>query len=1381
MNRSSSASFGGLLGAGLAAMALAWSPIPAAAQSEVSPPKPYELTDANFVDLTSLSLNVTTTTISIGQLGQGGLSYSATYVGGGADTWRHSTYGGLYRRQTPSQPTNQPYQWYEVSVPGTSAYFRDDGFGTLELVPGSGSGALVITSPTIMTYTGRDGSIYTFDRSQQSYTPYRSNQGLLTQIQRPDGEVVDYTYTSGAGNNRIQSITNTLGYQLHFDYASDTSGGFGWNRVTRVTAFNMGVDACAPTAFTCSFSRTWPSLTFASAGSERSATDALSRTLRVINSGGLVTGVARPTTSSGQNLTYTWTPQNTLASASDGVGTWSYVRTNPFDPSGNYDTVTTVTDPLAHPTEYTVQWIDPFGDGAIQPNRVATLLNIRNALNQDTAVVQNAEGLQSVTYPEGNGVSVAYNNGNPAGITRTPKPGSGLSSTSVIATFGDCSTPIRCAHPTAITDERGNTSNFTYNAFGQVTAATAPAPTVGAVRPETRYTYQSLYAWYRNAAGTIVQAPMPVSRVTGTSACAISATCAGAAQEVVTATTYEAGSGSAYSNLSPIEISSGAGDGSLSATTVVTYDPNGDVSTTQSPLGASDVTRNIYDAMRQQVGVIGPDPDGGGSRAYPATRTTYNADGQVTATERGTTTGQIDLDWASFTPLQTSTAAYNFQGRKERDVAFAGSADAMVTQYTYDAAGRLSCSAQRMNPATFGGLPSSACTAATAGGFGPDRIAFNEYDVVDRLTRTTDGYTTAEARFVLTQAYTLNGKVDWVEDAQGNRSEYTYDGLDRVSHLFFPITTVGAHAANPGDYEAYGYDANDNPTIKLTRSGGTFTTTFDALNRAIFIDAPSGSNDVAYAYDNLNRRLSATHPGGQVVSATWDALGRQRTETGALGTVTMAYDLKGRLTRQDWPGAAFYTLYNWNWDDQIYSILVNRFTTAATYTYDNLGRRTLLTRGNSTATAYAYDGASRLTTLVHDLAGTANDQGYGFTFNPASQATARNATNSGYSFAPANNANTYANNGLNQATTAGALALSWDTRGNLTQIGAVTQTYDSANRLITNGGGVLSYDPLDRLSQYTGTQGAVYGYAGSSEIAYLANDGVNINNRFVRGPWSDEIVVSYAGTGTLTPVWWIQDQQASTIAITDGSGAVAGINRYDEYGRPASGNTARFQYTGQLWLPDFGVYHYKARAYHPGLGRFMQTDPVGYNAGLNLYAYVGDDPVNQTDPSGLSAAQEDETTVDDVIVTGRRRNTAPFVCLFCAAQRFLERHPASTWPTIPDPLDLLANPCAGAEERFGRPVVCGVVPLDMMSGPGWRLGSAKSAVKWANRLARGGWTADAITRAINSGARHRAINMVNPGNGATRYVHPETGASVVRDDVTGEILHVGRPGMQYDR
>ncbi len=287
------------------------------------------------------------------------------------------------------------------------------------------------------------------------------------------------------------------------------------------------------------------------------------------------------------------------------------------------------------------------------------------------------------------------------------------------------------------------------------------------------------------------------------------------------------------------------------------------------------------------------------------------------------------------------------------------------------------------------------------------------------------------------------------------------------------------------------------------------------------------------------------------------------------------------------------------------------------YAYDDLGRRIYVARGNGVPTSYAYDAASRLVGLNHDLPGTSADQSYGYGYNPSAQITQLSMGNTAYSYTGQTSGNTaYGIDGLNRTATVNGTGLTYDANGNLTNDGIRSFGYDAANRLraTATNNATLSYDALGRLKEMVGTQGARYQYDGS-EITGVYTPGPAIGSRFVRGPWPDELVVAYQGPDTSNPVYTLQDHLSSNVAIVTADGQTI-INRYD-YGQPQAGNGGRLMYTGQLWMPDFGMYHYKARAYHPGLGRFAQTDPIGYAAGANLYGYVGGDPVNFTDPTGL--------------------------------------------------------------------------------------------------------------------------------------------------------------------
>src|SRR3546814_5372492 len=95
---------------------------------------------------------------------------------------------------------------------------------------------------------------------------------------------------------------------------------------------------------------------------------------------------------------------------------------------------------------------------------------------------------------------------NVTGTISHPKTGSGTISTS--ATYSStCTNPKKCNKPETTTDANDNVTNYEYNTRGQATKVTHPAPAVGAARPEERYSYSSLYAWYKNSGGTLVQAP----------------------------------------------------------------------------------------------------------------------------------------------------------------------------------------------------------------------------------------------------------------------------------------------------------------------------------------------------------------------------------------------------------------------------------------------------------------------------------------------------------------------------------------------------------------------------------------------------------------------------------------------------------------------------------------------------------------------------------------------------------------------------------------------------------------------------------------------------------------------------------------------------------
>lgn len=1196
------------------------------AQDLVVPPT-KQFIDQNGVDLMADQLSLTQSDIDTGPP-EAKLEYTRALASG--------TQGSIgYRASTDlflSFPSYPDTSTASVAIGSAIETFSGSN-STYTSANAMGSTLVLDTVSQNYLYTQRDGTLVRFPvpTSTEDYNGVRALSVL-----EPDGTLTEYSIKKWQDPtltwiyySRVQSVVNNAGYQLKLEYSDTTHP----KTPTRVYVLNRTEAYCDPTADTCAATTGVPYAAFAwteqpdpnlgqvwmltgtdAAGSQTRWTMAAGAFDPTLGLGG--PSSVKSKASSVDDLTAVFTnfgagpydvPVPGVSSVTNRGLTYTYQVLNYWT---SQPTVR-VTDPLGHTRDVTTDMI------------AGHVLSDKDGLGNITSYQYDSNGRRTrITYPEGDYLQLTYDaRGNITQKRHVAKSGTGLPDIVESAVFPTtCPNPLTCNKPTSTTDARGQETDYTYDpTHGGVLTVTEPAPYNGAVRPQTRYSYTPYYAWYLNSSGALVQAATPVYKLTGVSACRTTASCTNTADEVRSTYTYQVGSASTGSNLLMTSVTQSSGDGSLSRVTTLSYDDRGNRVAVDGPLaGTADTVMTRYDVLRRVVGAVGPDPDGAGPLKRRALRYSYDLDDELTEVDRGTVNGLADSDWSAFAVLQQVNIGHDSAGRRSTLAVVGGGSMTSFTQFSYNAAGQVECTAHRMSPATFGSTATSACALTAAGSFGSDRITRKLYDAAGHAVKIQTGYGTTAQRDETSTTYTPNGKILTVVDARNNTTTYAYDGFDRITYMLYPASGGGSSSS---DFEQFGYDPAGNVTSKRLRDGQSIGFGYDALGRLQTRTLPGSEAAVTYGYDNLGHTTSVTQS-GTTLTFGYDSLGQLRTQIGPQGTLATDYDVAGHRTQMTWPDG-FYVSYDYLVTGELADVRENGATSGigvlATYSYDDLGRRTTLTRGNGTVTSYQYDSVSRLQQLTHDLSGTPADETVGLSYNPADQVATRTSSNDEYAWTENQNASqSYSANWLNQYTAVGNTVPVYDARGNLTNFGTGVYGYSSENLLTSAPGSVsLSYDPAGRLYQVSSSATTTnFMYDGDRLVAEY-NTSNQLLRRYVFGSAEDEPLVWYEGNGTATRRWLHADERGSIVAISDSTGARLSINSYDENGTPAATNTGRFQFTGQVWVAEAKLYYFRARFYSPSLGRFMQTDPISYQGGMNLYAYVKGDPLNQHDPTGL--------------------------------------------------------------------------------------------------------------------------------------------------------------------
>jgi RHS repeat-associated protein len=1007
-------------------------------------------------------------------------------------------------------------------------------------------------------------------------------------------------------------------------------------------------------------------------------------------------------------VTATYYPDGRIASATDAAGNTtgyeynlSTLTTTITNPDGghhvfHYDSLGQLlseTDELGRTTTYTYD-----------PNR--NRLTETNALGQVTRYTYDEDGNQtSVTDPQGNISRMTYNDfGGPAtaidqlGNVRTVQYDANFSPVSMSDSLGTIAafTFDSQGNPLTFTDSNGATTHFTYDVYGNLLTRADP------LNRTTTYTYDQV--------GRIVTVTDPRGHVTHNAYDALGRL-GTVTDELGNVTTYEYDANGnktaqvdalgrrttftydaanrltriTYPNSTTINYTYNFRDQKLTETdqagrvTTYTYDLAGQL-TRMKYVDNTEVI-HAYDAIGRETATT----DERGNTTH------YEYDPACTCNERmskvtdalnnvtvykfdvaGRLTSVIDaatretrftydvrkrLTLVTYPDATTIHITYDPAGHQLTQTDQAG----RLTSYGYDAAGELTSVTDALNHTTnYSYDPARNLISVTDAN---NHITNYEYDVLNRLTKRTLPLGMSE-----TLAYDAVGNRTSHTDFRGKQTTYSYDSLNRLLRKT-PHASLNEPVVN-FTYTPTGQRAT------MVDGSGTTTYTYNNRDRLTSKSTPQGT--LSYTYDAVGNVLSllSSNANGASVNYSYDAVNRLQSVTDnrlTPGTTTYSYDAVNNLTGVLSPNGVQATLtYDALDDPTNLTLAKGGVLWSYAYTYNAAGQRLSATEKSGRTVSYSYDASTRLTTETIANDPNAANGAVNYFLDAVGNRLTRTSTLSAIS----SSTSTYdANDRLNSE--------GYDANGNTTSADGKTYTYNFENRIKSMNAGALTVT-------YDGDGNRVAKTVGGVATGFLVDDlnptgyaqvieeivGGSVQRTYTYG----NTLVSQKQLGSNQSSFYNSDTHGSVRLLMDSAGAVTDTYDFDAFGNliSATGTTANDHlYSGERFDSDLGVYYLRERYYNPQRGRFLTSDSfegfVDKPRTLHRYAYVGNDPVNFIDPSGLAETLEHHLNVvrlrcasligllDKAIVIGETMSRVMPVAEMLGALPYNARTPPFPW------------------------------------------------------------------------------------------------------------------------